>query len=117
MQKALNKIICLLFSTHPHLASKLTFHDLKKADYPIALKELQLYTFRLLRYLASIMRNRAVFKQIFVPRLLQIFIDIGNYNKALNAYKRLVEEFNHIEPEDLLCMQESLKQLQENLQD
>ncbi|CAD8137081.1 unnamed protein product [Paramecium octaurelia] len=113
-QKGLQKIINLVFMCHPHRVKQLKFIDINKKDYPKAILELQIYTFRLLRYLASLNRHRHIFKQLFIPRLLQQFIDIENFNKTLNAYKKLVDDFNQIEPEDLLCMQETLQQSAEN---
>ena len=55
----------------------------------------QANAFRTLRFLFSMERNRRHFKRLFpVPRLFEIFIDIGHYNKDINAYRKLVDSVN-----------------------
>ena len=67
-----------------------------------------------MRYLYSNMRNRVVIKNLLTPRILQIFIDIGNYVRSLNAYKKIVIEFNKISVEDLIAMEVRFNQIFEN---
>lgn len=67
-----------------------------------------------MRYLYSNVRNRVDIKNLLTPRILQIFIDIGNYVRSLNAYKKIVIEFNKISLEDLIAMEVRFKQIFES---
>ena len=55
---------------------------------------LQANAFRAQRFLFSMERNRALFKRLFPPTLFEKFIDIGHYNRDIDAYKSLVKTMN-----------------------
>lgn len=57
-------------------------------------KSLQKYSFRALRFLFSMERNRRLFKRLFPSDLFEMFINIGHYKQDLNEYKPLVETIN-----------------------
>ena len=48
------------------------------------------HALRLLRFLYSTEKNRAVFKNLFPPDIFANFIDIGNYVYDINAYRPVV---------------------------
>ncbi|XP_013063092.2 serine/threonine-protein kinase Nek10-like [Biomphalaria glabrata] len=58
--------------------------------------KLQQNAFRALRFLFSMERNRRLFKQLFTPELFEMFIDVGHYNRDLQAYKSLAEKMNSL---------------------
>jgi len=52
------------------------------------------YALRALRFLFSVERNRRHFKRMFPADLFEAFIDIGHYNRDINAYMSLVNRLN-----------------------
>ncbi|XP_056007896.1 serine/threonine-protein kinase Nek10-like isoform X2 [Ostrea edulis] len=62
-------------------------------------KSLQKYSFRALRFLFSMERNRRLFKRLFPVDLFEMFINIGHYKQDLNEYKPLVEKINRLPPD------------------
>ncbi|XP_048237261.1 serine/threonine-protein kinase Nek10-like [Haliotis rufescens] len=73
-------------------------------------EKLQRNAFRALRFLFSMERNRRLFKCLFPPKLYEIFIDVGHYNKDLSAYKKLVHKMNSL-PKD------QIEEIRENICD
>lgn len=65
----------------------------------------EIYCFKLLRFLYSNQRIRALVKRLFTPRLLQIFIDVGNYVRSLTNYKPIMVAFNRMNTDDLKAME------------
>ncbi|KAK3108060.1 hypothetical protein FSP39_000448 [Pinctada imbricata] len=59
-------------------------------------KNLQRNSFRTLRYIFSMERNRRLFKRLFPPDLFEMFINIGHYVPELSAYKHLVDKINSL---------------------
>ncbi|CAD8047838.1 unnamed protein product [Paramecium primaurelia] len=57
-------------------------------------------------------KRKTMINQKFIPRLIQQFVDIENFNKTLNAYKKLVDDFNQIEPEDYYACEKHCDNLQ-----
>ncbi|KAM3134480.1 hypothetical protein pb186bvf_013446 [Paramecium bursaria] len=108
----INQFLQLLFTISE---KKCKFVDISEKEQDIAIKELQLYLFRFMRYVASTSKSRAIFKQIFIPRLLQIFIDIGNFVRSIQSYKKIVEEYRKIEKHDIEYMKESRQIYLDNL--
>ena len=102
-------VVKLLFDTSN---KQLQFQDVSERDFDEAIQELcnshhickEIYCFKLLRFLYSNQRNRGMVKTLFTPRLLQIFIDVGNYVRSLNSYKKIMLEFNHMNVDDLTMM-------------
>lgn len=107
-------VVKLLFDTSN---KQLQFQDVSEKDFDEAIQELcnshhiyvckEIYCFKLLRFLYSNQRNRGLVKTLFTPRLLQIFIDVGNYVRSLNSYKKIMLEFNHMNVDDLTMMKVS----------
>lgn len=62
--------------------------------YSVPSAQVQTYAFRTLRFLFSVEKNRKVFKRLFPPGLLSLFIDVGHYVMDLNAYRPLVKFLN-----------------------
>lgn len=52
---------------------------------------------RALRFLFSKERNRKLFKRLFPPDVFEKFIDIGHYNRDINAYLQLVFKINALQ--------------------
>ncbi|XP_061186179.1 serine/threonine-protein kinase Nek10-like [Saccostrea echinata] len=73
-------------------------------------KSLQKYSFRALRFLFSMERNRRLFKRLFPVDLFEMFINIGHYKQDLNEYKPLVEKINGLTAE---VVEEILVNIQE----
>ncbi|XP_041478407.1 serine/threonine-protein kinase Nek10-like isoform X1 [Lytechinus variegatus] len=72
----------------------------KKAESE-AVQTLQRNSFRTLRFLFSMERNRRLFKRLFPPDLFEKFIDVGHYQRDISAYNNLVEALSSL-PADLL---------------
>lgn len=47
---------------------------------------MQVYLFKLLRYLFSYEKHKKVVKDLFPPNLFSLFVDVGNFNKNLAKY-------------------------------
>lgn len=101
MDNGLDVITKLLINCHPFYREELNFKDVKQEMLNDAIFELELHCFRLLRFLFSIEKNRKIFKVLFPPKLLGIFIDIGNFVKNYLKYKNLADSFNQIPQEDI----------------
>ncbi|XP_046580410.1 serine/threonine-protein kinase Nek10-like [Haliotis rubra] len=71
-------------------------------------EKLQRNAFRALRFLFSMERNRRLFKCLFPPKLYEMFIDVGHYNKDLSAYKKLVHKMNSLPKDQIEEIRESI---------
>ncbi|XP_035825496.1 serine/threonine-protein kinase Nek10 [Aplysia californica] len=76
--------------------------------------KLQQNAFRALRFLFSMERNRRLFKQWFPADLFEMFIDVGHYNRDLNAYKPLADKINCLQKEEVNKIYESICNTNQN---
>ena len=53
-------------------------------------------------------RNRRLFKRLFPAELFESFIDIGHYNREINAYKPLVEKLVSLKEDELDLIRENI---------
>lgn len=77
-------------------------------DPPPAVREVQLYALRLLRFLFSLERNRRHFKRLFPPRLFAAFIDVGHYVFDLKKYQPLVSAVVSLDDADRRRLQRAI---------
>ncbi|XP_071485306.1 serine/threonine-protein kinase Nek10-like [Diadema antillarum] len=90
----------------PHKAST-------KAEKEAA-QTLQKNSFRTLRFLFSMERNRRLFKRLFPPDLFECFIDVGHYQRDINAYKPLVEKLSGLPSEQLDAIKVNFQETNQN---
>lgn len=79
-----------------------------------AIETLQKNSFRTLRFLFSVERNRRLFKRLFPSELYEMFIDVGHYNKYLVNYQRLVEKISSLPPETIQVIKNNVLETDQN---
>nr|XP_057910036.1 serine/threonine-protein kinase Nek10 isoform X2 [Doryrhamphus excisus] len=75
---------------------------------------LQCYTFRALRFLFSVERNRHHFKRLFPTDLFEVFIDVGHYVRDLQAYEGLQIKLSQYSEDELESLRESITAMDQN---
>lgn len=79
-----------------------------------AAQTLQLNSFRALRFLFSMERNRRLFKRLFPAEMFQRFIDIGHYVRTQKSYMTLVNGLNSLSEDALNEVKENIEELNQN---
>ncbi|CAI9735694.1 serine/threonine-protein kinase Nek10-like [Octopus vulgaris] len=80
----------------------------------LAIGILQKNSFRTLRFLFSVERNRRLFKRLLPAELYEMFIDVGHYNKKLDNYEFLGKKINNLPPETIADIKTNLQETDQN---
>jgi NIMA (never in mitosis gene a)-related kinase len=104
--KSLCKVLCQL---HPGQLGS----EASEAAY-----EIQLYTFKCLRFIYSVERNRKIFRKLFPSSVFGPFVDVGNYIEDIGAYQGSIAQFNslsvkYIQTEELRTLENNVSMLRE----
>lgn len=97
-----------------YIIAKLIIPQNLPTDCKSAALNLQLNSFRALRFLFSMERNRRLFKRLFPAEMFQRFIDIGHYVRNQKNYLPLVNGLNTLNENSLEEIKENIEELNQN---
>lgn len=96
------------------IANKLVTDEYRSTSSHERVETLYCNSLRALRIIYSIKRHRSLIKKILPNKLIEEFVNIGNYKKDLKLYRSLLENYYKLSKEDKEAFKQNVQNLNQN---